>query len=71
MRYRIGEEVDPENPYTENTQQVMEMSYFLSIPLGLLLLWLGIRGRVLWLKVWSVGLMLLGVVLLTTDFLGS
>ena len=70
MRYRIGEEVDPDNPFPENTQMVMDMAYALSIPLGLLLLWLGIRGRVLWLKVWSVGLMLLGIVLLLTDFLG-
>ena len=61
MRYREGQEVDPDNPYPQSTQMMMDMGYWMSIPVGLALLWLGIRGRVLWLKVWSVGLMLLGV----------
>lgn len=68
MRYRIGEEADPDNPYPESTQNMMEMSYWLSIPLGLVLLWLAIRGRVMWLKVWSVGLIVLGISLLGFDF---
>ena len=40
---------------------MLDMGYWMSIPIGLALLWLGIKGRVLYLKVWSVGLMLLGV----------
>lgn len=70
MRYRIGEQVDPDNPYPENTQKMMEMAYWMSIPIGLALLWLAFRGRVMWLKVWSVGLMMLGVSLLVFDFFG-
>lgn len=61
MRYREGQEVDPDNPYPPSTQMMLDMSYWMSIPIGLLLLWLGIRGRVLYLKVWSVGLMALGI----------
>jgi len=61
MRYREGQEVDPDNPYPESTQMMMEMAYWMSIPIGLLLLWIGIKGRVMWLKIWSVGLMALGV----------
>lgn len=61
MRWREGQEVDPEYPYGEGTHMVMNVAYGMSIPIGLLLLWLAFRGRILWLKVWSVGLMLLGV----------
>ena len=70
MRYREGQQVDPNNPYPESTQMMLQMSYFMSIPIGLILLWLGIRGRVLWLKVWSVGLIVLGIGLLANDYLG-
>ena len=70
MRYREGQEVDPDNPYPESTQMMMDMAYMMSIPIGLILLWMGIRGRILWLKVWSVGLMLLGGGILVTEYLG-
>ena len=70
MRYREGQEVDPDNPYPESTQMMMEMAYWMSIPIGLLLLWLGIKGRVMWLKVWSVGLMALGVGILIDEYFG-
>jgi hypothetical protein len=61
MRYREGQEVDPNNPYPESTQAMLDMAYLMSIPVGLVLLWMGIRGRIMWLKVWSVGLMALGI----------
>ena len=61
MRYREGQEPDPENPYPPSTQIMLDMSFLLSIPIGLVLLWMGIRGRIMWLKIWSVGLMLLGI----------
>ena len=70
MRYRIGEEVDPDYPYPETTQNMMELSYMMSIPLGLVLLWLAIKGRVMWLKVWSIGLIVVGISLLSFDFFG-
>lgn len=67
MRYREGQEVDPDNPYPASTQMMMDMGYWMSIPVGLLLLWLGIRGRILYLKVWSVGLMALGMGILVYE----
>lgn len=70
MRYREGQEVDPDNPYPESTQTMLLMSYSMAVPVGLLLLWLGIRGRVMWLKVWSVGLMALGIGILVYEFFG-
>ena len=39
---------------------MMNFAYGMSIPVGLILLWLAFKGRVMWLKVWSVGLMALG-----------
>lgn len=70
MRYRVGEEVDPDNPYTENMHMMLDMAYLMSIPVGLALLWIGIKGRVLWLRVWSVGLMLLGLGILVYENFG-
>jgi hypothetical protein len=70
MRYREGQQVDPDNPYPEDTQVMMEMAYWMSIPVGLILLWLAIKGRVMWLKVWSVGLMALGIGILVIEHFG-
>lgn len=61
MRWREGQEVDPQYPYTEGTHMVMNFAYGMSVPIGLLLLWLAFRGRIMWLKFWSVGLIVLGV----------
>jgi hypothetical protein len=69
MRWREGQEVDPNNPYTESTHMMLDMAYWMSIPIGLVLLWMGIKGRVMWLKVWSVGLMFLGIGILINDYL--
>lgn len=70
MRWREGQEVDPNNPYAESTHMMLDMAYWMSIPIGLVLLWMGIKGRVMWLKVWSVGLMFLGVGILINDYFG-
>jgi hypothetical protein len=67
MRYREGQEVDPNNPYPESTQMMLEMAYWMSIPIGLVLLW---KGRVMWLKVWSIGLMILGIGILINEYFG-
>lgn len=70
MRYREGQEEDPNNPYPESTQMMLDMSYWMSIPIGLVLLWMGIKGRVMWLKVWSLGLMALGIGFLLAGHFG-
>ena len=68
MRVREGQEVDPDKPYPESTYMMMDAAYAMSIPIGLVLLWIGIKGKVMWLKVWSVGLMVIGMGLLFGDF---
>ncbi len=70
MRYREGQEVDPNQPYPESTLMMLDVAYGMSMPVGLILLWMAIKGRVMWLKVWSVGLMLLGVGTLIATKLG-
>jgi hypothetical protein len=70
MRYREGELEDPDNPYPQSTMAMMEAAYWMSIPIGLILLWLAIKGRVMWLKVWSVGLMSLGIGILVYQYFG-
>ena len=70
MRYREGQQVDPDNPYTENTHMMLEMAYWMSIPVGLAPLLIAIKGRVMWLSVWSVGLMALGVGILFKEYFG-
>ncbi len=70
MRWREGQEVDPEYPYTEGTHMMMNFAYGMSVPIGLVLLWLAFKGRVMWLKVWSVGLMVLGVGFLVLENFG-
>ena len=70
MRWREGQEVDPNNPYAESTHMMLDVAYWMSIPIGLVLLWMGIKGRVMWLKVWSVGLMLLGIGILINNYFG-
>ena len=70
MRWREGQEVDPNNPYAESTHMMLDMAYWMSIPIGLVLLWMGIKGRVMWLKVWSIGLMFLGIGILLNNYFG-
>lgn len=49
---------------------MLSLSMIMSILIGCVLLWLGIRGKVLWLKVWSVGLILCSVAYLVADAMG-
>lgn len=45
MRWREGQEVDPNNPYTEGTHMMMNMAYWMSIPIGLALLLMAMDGQ--------------------------
>ena len=68
MRVREGQEVDPDKPYPDSTYIMLDFAYFLAIPIGLLLLWMAIKGKIMWMKVWSIGFIIIGVVLLVGDF---
>ncbi len=68
MRVREGQEINPDQPYPDSTYMMLDFAYGMAIPIGLLLLWIGLKGKIMWMKVWSVGLMLIGITLLVGDF---
>lgn len=70
MRYREGEAPHPDYPYTENMHQMVTMSVLLAILIGAILFYLGRRGRVLWLTLWSAGLVVCAVSYLLAESLG-
>jgi hypothetical protein len=47
--------------------QMLTLSMWMSILIGIVLFALGYKGKVLWLKVWSAGLVLLSVGYLIAD----
>ncbi len=70
MRYRDGEQLDPEYPYTEGMHTMITVSAVLSVLIGAILLWLSLKGRVMWLTAWSGGLIVASLVYLIGDFVG-
>jgi len=70
LRYREGQAPDAVYPYSEPMHHMLSLSMVLSIVIGAVLLALGIRGKVMWLKVWSVGLIFCSVVYLVGDGVG-
>ncbi|KAA3630655.1 MAG: hypothetical protein DWQ08_05970 [Proteobacteria bacterium] len=69
MRYREGQEPDPHYPYGKSTHIAMDFSMVLGIVIGLVLLWIGIRGKILWLKLWSIGLVVIALYILGRRYL--
>lgn len=67
MRYRVGQEVDPQQPYGESIHNALTITMGLSIVIGIILFYLGRRGKVMWLTVWSVGLILISIFYLVND----
>jgi hypothetical protein len=46
---------------TDGLHFMLNFTVSLALVIGVILLWLAVRGRVMWLKVWSVGLVLASV----------
>ena len=70
MRYRDGEGPDPQFPHGESMHDMLSLSMFMSIAIGIALLLLGMRGNVMWLKAWSVGLIGCSVAYLGLEWVG-
>ena len=49
---------------------MLNFTVALGLVIGVILLWLGRKGRVMWLQVWSVGLILFSIVYLAMAVLG-
>ena len=68
MRYLEGQGPDDDYAYTESMHAMLTFSAALSLIIGVALLWLAIRGKVLWLKAWSIGLIVCSVAYIVYGF---
>lgn len=59
MRYRIGE--IPGEAGLGATDAMLVFTVLISLAIGGILTWLGIRGRQIWLAVWSGGLIVVSL----------
>lgn len=59
MRYR--REDMPADPSLATTDDIYLFTLIISIIMGILLTWAGIKGRQVWLAVWSAGLIIAAV----------
>ena len=67
MRYKEGQSPDPLYPHSETMHHMLTLSMVMSIVIGIVLFILGRRGNILWLKVWSVILIVLSIAYLIGD----
>lgn len=70
MRYPDGVTPDPNAPYGESMHDMLTLSMLLSIVIGVVLFIAARRGNILWMKVWSLGLIGLSVAYLAADWAG-
>lgn len=70
MRYPTGSEPDPLYPHSQSMHNMLTFSTLLAVLIGVVLLYLGRRGNVLWLQVWSCGLIAASLCYLVADVAG-
>jgi len=70
MRYPEGQEPNPLYPHSESMHHMLTLSMLLSIVVGVVLFFLGRRGKILWMQVWSAGLVLCSLAYLIGDAAG-
>jgi hypothetical protein len=75
MRYETGEEVplDQMVVYSESDglHFMLNFTVALALLIGIALWWLARRGKVLWLQVWSIGLVLFSIAYLVAAAMGA
>lgn len=69
MRYREDALPDPNIPYGESMHSMLTLTMWISIIIGIALFVAARHGNILWMKVWSVGLVLCSVLYLAGDAL--
>ena len=72
MRYESqdGIPLGPVYAQTDGLHYMLNFTVMLALMIGCVLLWLGIKGKVMWLKVWSFGLILASIGYLIAAMLG-
>ena len=69
MRYLENAPVDASTPYGESMHNMLTLSMWMSIVIGAALFVAGRHGKILWLKTWSIGLVLCSITYLAGDAL--
>jgi hypothetical protein len=70
MRYPEGQTPHTIYSQSEGLQFMLTFSVSLGLVIGVVLLWLGRHGRVLWLQAWSIGLIAVSVAYLAAELFG-
>lgn len=70
MRYPENAPPNPDIPYGESMHDMLTLSMWMSIVIGIVLYAAGRHGNILWMKVWSIGLITCSVLYLGADRLG-
>ena len=70
MRYLENAPPDPNLPYGESMHSMLTLSMILAIVIGSILYAAGRHGKILWLKVWSVGLIVCSLLYLIGERAG-
>ena len=70
MRYPDGQPPDLDAPFGASTHDMLTLSVVIAIVIGTCLYLVGRHGDVLWLKVWSVGLLACSGLYLGADAFG-
>jgi len=70
MRYLDGAPPNPDIPYGESMHNMLTLTMVMSIVIGTCLYIAGRHGNIMWMKAWSLGLILLSVMYLIGDLLG-
>jgi len=69
MRYLENAPPNPDVPYGESMHNMLTLSMWLSIVIGIVLFVAGRHGNIMWLKMWSIGLIVCSVGYLSADAL--
>ena len=70
MRYLDGQPPNPDIPYGQSMHDMLTLTMILSIIIGVCLYLAGRHGNIMWMKAWSIGLVVLSVLYLVGDQLG-
>lgn len=71
MRYREGQSPDPANPYTEGMHGTLMFTVGIALLVGVVLLYAGWKGKKLWLKAWSLGLVVCSLLYIALRLAGK
>lgn len=70
VRYRTDEGPNAAYPYSESMHQMLSLTMTLSILIGVIFIIAGHKGKILWMKTWGAGLLVLSLAYLVADYLG-